>query len=245
VPLRIPEYEPDGAGPPVWPYVAIFVALVVLGLAFGEMAREARREVPDGLDRQVITWVSQHRAEWPGLTILFQSLTSLGDPEVATPCTLLVAVVLIALGRRRIADLRQSEAFFWLAVVISSRFLCMLLKAWFQRERPPVGFRAIVIDDASLSFPSGHSVYAAVFFSMLAILIARLLPPSFVWLRFVTYAVCAVVAVLVGISRVWLTVHYPTDVIGGLLLGVAWVIMAYTLRYGWAHWRWHRQSGEA
>jgi membrane-associated phospholipid phosphatase len=240
VPNQVSSSEPTPARPSLWPYVLAFAALVALGLAFGETARAARRTVPDTLDLHVLNWVVRHHQEYPGLERLFKTVTRLGDRDVATPATLLVALVLFVLGRRRVADLRVREAVFWLAVPTSAWYLNILLKLWFQRERPPQSLRR-AFDDASFSFPSGHAVFAAVFFTMLAILLARVLPPQWRWLRYLAIGLCAVMALLVGASRVWLCVHYVTDVVGGLLLGVSWVILAYMIRFGWARWRrWRR-----
>jgi undecaprenyl-diphosphatase len=227
--------------PPLWPYLLAFCALVALGLAFGEMAKAARLGVADGLDLHAVTWANHHHHDWPGLEHLFQWVTWLGDTAVATTATVLVALVLVVLGRLRIARFRMREAVFWLAVAISGRLLCIVLKLWFQRARPPVDWHREVMDDDVLSFPSGHSMFAAVFFTMLAILITHALPRRWRWLRLGVIGICVMMALLIGASRVWLCVHYPTDVAGGLLLGVAWVLIAYVLRFGWAHWRlWRR-----
>src|SRR5439155_11758291 len=116
--LDLSGIKPGAASPPLWPYLLAFSALIVLGLAFGEMAKEARQEVPDGLDLHAIHWVSRHHREWPGLTHLFLAITVLGNPEVATASTLLVAAVLVWLGRHKVGRLRKREALFWLGVAI-------------------------------------------------------------------------------------------------------------------------------
>jgi len=204
------------------------------------MAQAAGRAEPEGIDSELIGWVTHHHGEWPALDRLFPALTLLGNFEVAAASTVSVAVVIVLLGHRRRAHLRKREAFFWLGVIISAHGMCLFLKEWFERARPPAGIRRVVIEE-SFSFPSGHSVYAAAFFSLLAILIARAIPPSRVALRWTAVALCAALAALVGASRVWLIVHYPTDVAGGLLLGVGWVTSAYVIRFGWVHWRGHRR----
>lgn len=242
VPVQGATSAEDAAdGPPLWPYIGAFVALAVLGLAFGRMAEEARQEQPDGLDLHAITWVQQHHRQWPTIERVAHWVTHVGDEDVAVPSTVAVALVLIVLGSQRVGQLRKREAVFWLTVAITSRVLCVMLKLFFQRERPPPSMRRIVIEDPDFSFPSGHSVYAAVVFSMLAILIVRALPERLGWLRNLLILACLILAILVGGSRVWLLAHYPSDVIGGLLLGIGWVIVAYTIRYGWGHWRWRQR----
>jgi undecaprenyl-diphosphatase len=227
--------------PPLWPFALAFLALTALGLAFGEMAQAARRAVPNGCDRRAIAYVVEHRGAWPGLTRFFHGVTWLGNAGVATTFTALVAVALLFLGSRRIGRLRKREAVFWLIVLVSGRALNLVLKAWFQRERPPLDIR--LVEEDTFSFPSGHSVYAAIFCTMLWLLVHRHAPASPRWPRPLAAVVCLLSAVLVGASRVWLGVHYPTDVLGGLLLGVSWVIIAYLIRFGWGHW-WSTVDGE-
>jgi undecaprenyl-diphosphatase len=221
--------------PPLWAYALALAVLAALGWAFGEAAEAARSKEPDGLDRHVLAWVVRHRDEWPGLTRFFRAVTWLGNTQVATASTILIAVALLALGRRRVGNLRKREAFFWLGVAIGGRTLDLLMKAYFQRARPPSIYR--LVTETSFSFPSGHSVFAAILFTMLAILTTRALPTLSETWRVVVALLCILMALLVGASRVWLTVHYLSDVAGGLVLGLAWVEIAYLLRFGWRHWR--------
>jgi undecaprenyl-diphosphatase len=118
--------------------------------------------------------------------------------------------------------------------------LNLALKLWFRRERPPELHR--LIEEGGFSFPSGHSAFAGVFFGMLALLIARGTPERPAWFRVVGVLACLVLAVLVAASRVWVGVHYPSDVIGGLLVGAGWAVAAWLVRTGWAHWRFRRAA---
>jgi undecaprenyl-diphosphatase len=231
--------------PPLWVYVATFCALLALGWAFGETALIARNETPDGLDVRLVAWATQHHRNWPYLDAFFHLITRLGNFEVALPSTLFVAAVLVLLGRNRVARLRKREAIFWLGVIAGGRMLCVILKLLFQRERPPVAIQRVVIGDLSFSFPSGHSMYAAVFFTLLGILFGRLLADRPAWTRWLAWAPCALAALLVGFSRVWLGVHYPSDVMGGLALGVGWVLLVYLIRFGWRTYRVRRMRPRA
>jgi len=122
------------------------------------------------------------------------------------------------------------DALVFLATILGGRFLSIGLKLSFRRERPPELHRLVF--ENTYSFPSGHSVFAAVFFTMLAVLIVRLVPARRPIVRAGAVAACLAMAVLVGVSRVWLGVHYPTDVLGGLLLGFGWVLAVSLLRRG-------------
>jgi undecaprenyl-diphosphatase len=137
---------------------------------------------------------------------------------------------------------RAAEPFVWLVAILGGRLLSLLFKELFKRERPPVLHR--LVPETTYSFPSGHSVFAAVFFSMLAYVVVRSIRPDRVALRLTASLGCVVLAVAVAASRVWLGVHYPTDVMGGLLLGVGWVFSVWLARAGWHSWR-HSGVGRA
>ena len=90
------------------------------------------------------------------------------------------------------------------------------------RERPPAVEPVEVV--AGLSFPSGHSVIAAVLYPTLGMLIASNLRDRH--LKVFVFVIAALLALLVGFSRVYLGVHYPSDVLAGWLLGLAFAVAA-------------------
>jgi undecaprenyl-diphosphatase len=217
-------------------YGASVAGLCLLGLAFGQLGHEARVDEPTDLDNFVHDWVVRHRHDWPALTSAFHVATLFGNPDVATLATAVITFGLYVLHRKGLAGVRKAEPFVWLGAILGGRLLSIGLKLFYQRERPPVLNR--MVSETTYSFPSGHSVFAAVFFSMLAYVLARMIPATHAWLRLVSVALCVVMAVVVAASRVWLGVHYPTDVLGGLLLGICWVFTVWLVRVGWDHWRW-------
>jgi membrane-associated phospholipid phosphatase len=238
------------ASAPPWLYVLALFVLVAAGYVFGEMAKAARRDANDGiagvmaipaqpvsdeLDLAIPVWVRMHAGQWPNATRFFQIVTLLGNFAVGDCLILIIALELVLLHRDRIAGIRRADAFFWVGVTMGGRLLNVLLKLHFNRERPPVEYWLIAA--TGRSFPSGHAVFAGVFFGMLALLIARGAPGRSAWLRTLGVLTCFTLALLVAASRVWLGVHYPTDVIGGLLLGLGWVIAAWLVRSNWARWR--------
>ena len=227
--------EPDAAPP--WPYLVALGVLIAIGLGFGSMARFARLENPAGFDRESVVRAGELRSDWPAITAGFRLATRFGNPEVATPISVFLVGLLLILGERRIAGLRRLESLFWLGLVAGGWELNNLLKIWIERARPPENLRALVLETRTFSFPSNHATFAAVFFGYLAFLLARTLPKRPPIVRRLAVAACVVLALAVAASRVWLGVHYPSDVIGGLLLGAGWVGISALIRSGWARWR--------
>jgi undecaprenyl-diphosphatase len=140
-----------------------------------------------------------------------RDITGLGSMVVLTTLTVLVMGFLILCRR-------FSAALFLLVATVGSQVLNATLKVVFGRERPDPSVRWIDID--SLSFPSGHATSSAVVFLTIAILLSRILDKR----SQQAYVMAAAVglSLLVGLSRVYLGVHYPTDVLAGWMLGVAW-----------------------
>jgi undecaprenyl-diphosphatase len=147
-----------------------------------------------------------------GLTTIMLAATLYGGPSFLVPLGLAVALAFFIRGWRRGA----------LLVVITlagAGLLNWWLKLSFARVRPEAFFDYPL--PASPSFPSGHALYAAsVFGGLAALLSARLKHRA---LRVVVWSAAAMLILLVGLSRVYLGVHYPSDVLAGYSVGVIWV----------------------
>ena len=184
---------------------SLFAALASQ-LGEGQLMRDADQAINEAMR----TGVPQ------GVHEIFAALTHLADP--ATLTALCVAVTL-ALGARR----RFALASGWVFAVAGNGLLNETLKSLFGRDRP------LPVDGASLvdgfSFPSGHSSGAVVAYGMLAYLGLRLLAPR--W-HLPALAAAGVLAVLVGLSRLVLGVHFASDVIAGFASGTAWLALSVT-----------------
>jgi len=94
----------------------------------------------------------------------------------------------------------------------------MILKLFFDRPRPSVvvwGTNAV-----SSSFPSGHAMSATIVYSTVAYLAARLTKRR--WARWLVMSLAAITVILISTSRLYLGVHYPSDVLAGAVIGLAW-----------------------
>src|SRR3989344_4850972 len=105
--------------------------------------------------------------------------------------------------------------------VLGAGTVVLLIKEFFRRTRPEKMYQAYA--ETGFSFPSGHATLAAAFYGFLIYLAWGMLPPGF--LRSATVSALALLIALIAFSRLYLGVHYLTDVLGGLLLGAAFAYL--------------------
>lgn len=178
------------------------------------------------IDRAVVAWAVEPARAEPWASV-WKAITAIGDWPGWFLVTLGLIVIAAGLSIRHRLPIQPREALAWGALAIFGQLGNSLLKLTFRRERPPLESR--LVHESTYSFPSGHSFFAAAAFGLLAYLAwnaAR--PRSRVW-AIVLVTICGLTAILIGSSRVALGVHYPTDVIGGLALGAAWVDSAWRI----------------
>ncbi|MFP4622804.1 MAG: phosphatase PAP2 family protein [Gemmatimonadota bacterium] len=189
--------------------VSFFVGIAAVW-AFAELANEVLAGSTQRLDEAVLTWVEGNRTAVLDRVAL--EITALGN--LATVAVLVLAVsVFLWLTRHRLSVALLMTA------VAGGATLSFLLKDIIDRPRPRVFEWGTQV--ASASFPSGHSMSAFVAYAAVAYLVGRLEPTPA--LRWTTWALAALIIVAVGASRVYLGVHYPSDVLGGYAAGLAWL----------------------
>lgn len=145
-----------------------------------------------------------------------RDVTALGSTAILAYVTLAVCGFLALSGRRSAALL--------VAVSIGGgALLSSVLKFGFDRPRPDLVPHAVEVYSAS--FPSGHAMLSAVTYLTLGALIARVEPR---WrTKIFVIGLAVVTTLLVGVSRIYLGVHWPTDVLGGWCLGAAWAMVCW------------------
>ncbi|KJR06179.1 phosphatase PAP2 family protein [Gordonia sihwensis] len=164
------------------------------------------------IDERITDWVVHSRHE--PLTSVMQFLTVLGDT---------LTVVLVVIGVLVLAWVGNRIDLSALIVVgsLSGYVLMVLLKLLFARPRPPVTDR--LIDVGGASFPSGHAMLSTVVYGLSAVILYRLYPRVrarpliLLWIP-------ALIAVI-GLSRVYLGVHWTSDVVFGWLFGLIWLLV--------------------
>ncbi len=143
-----------------------------------------------------------------------RDFTALGGVGVLALTTLVVSVFFLLLQRWK-------STLYVLVAVGGGILISGVAKEFFDRPRPDLVPHGSIVHTAS--FPSGHSMMAAVAYLSLGVLIARLQPRRVLKVYVMTVAV--MLTILVGISRVYLGVHWPTDVAAGWLAGGAWAMI--------------------
>lgn len=156
----------------------------------------------------------------PWVEEMMRDITALGGVAVLTFVTLSCAVYLYLVKRR---DLM----IYLLAAAGTGTLFSNLLKAGFGRPRPDVVPHEIVVYTAS--FPSGHSLVAAVIYLTLGVLLAE--AQTRYRLKVYILSIAIILTLLIGISRIYLGVHWPSDVLAGWLAGSAWAFMFWIIAH--------------
>jgi membrane-associated phospholipid phosphatase len=165
----------------------------------------------------VHAWVLAHRQT--AVVPIAAAVTNLGTSWVTVPA---VALVAFALTRADVRG-RLTRTAAVLAVMATGVLCRSALAAFIGRARPPRQDWAV--NASGLSFPSGHSADAALAAGLIAWLVTeRVGGRAAIWLAAIGYAV------LVGATRVYLGVHWPTDVLGGWTFALVWLALASTVR---------------
>jgi membrane-associated phospholipid phosphatase len=179
---------------------------------------------PEAFDLGTLFWLGSHPRPW--LTGLMKAVTALGNPPVMSAQVALAVFTLALLGRARTAA-------FLLLAILGGLLVCEAVKFGVHRPRPDVAWREIPLP-RSPSFPSNHSFISMAFYGGLALLGPRRRPPA---VRALLAAAGFGLALLIGVSRSYLGVHYPTDVLGGWTMGLACALAAYGADERWGERR--------
>ncbi|MEO6501968.1 MAG: phosphatase PAP2 family protein [Jatrophihabitantaceae bacterium] len=197
--------------------VLIWLALILIGHLLGHQWRDSALVRWDvSVDREL---AADRREPWTSLThlatFLAETLTVIG--------VLLVAIVLL-----RIQLKRWREPLFLAVAVIGEVTIFVSTTLMVDRDRPPVPH----LDSAppTSSFPSGHTAASIALYAGLAVLAWRV--GAAMWLRVLATVLAVLVPALVASSRLYRGMHYPTDVLGGVLLACCWLAVTSTVILG-------------
>lgn len=184
------------------------IGAVLFLLLFSWLAHEVFEGDTARFDAAVRGWVHQFAS--PTLTRVMFAISWIGSTGLFLVFLVSVAAFLIIHWKR---------AALWLFLSLAgANLLITTLKNSFQRPRPVAFFGVL---PSSYSFPSGHSLASFCFYIVLAgLLSSRVRSPA---LRVLIWIIASLLVVAIGISRIYLGVHYPSDVVGGYLAAALWV----------------------
>lgn len=176
-------------------------------------------------DPQIYALVRAFRS--PALTRIFYTATLFGDPSAFLPLLAVAALLLVMWAKRR-------EALLLAGTVATGFAVGWLTKFVIARARPPID-GALIRQPVSFSFPSGHALATALFAFTLVFVLLRLVRP--IRRRIVIVSIALSAVGLVGLSRVYLGMHWPSDVLASWMLALGWCSLtcgafAILQRYG-------------
>jgi undecaprenyl-diphosphatase len=196
-------------------YVSLGVFMVggiIIAIAgavgFSELAETVLKQTPT-FDITILQWM--HARQSPLLTSFMLEMTYLGTGTVVI---MVVGIAALFLWHTE----HKLSARLLLAATVGNLILNGALKLVYHRPRPSIfDWQTPAV---SSSFPSGHAMSATVVYGTVAYLLMRLQKHH--WSRVLTLCGAVLVILLICVSRIYLGVHYPSDVIGGVIVGLAW-----------------------
>lgn len=208
--------------------VKVFVALfiVIFGTwIFIEISDEVIEGSTQDFDEMVLTTLRQGETyeiprgpEW--LESSVRDITSLGGG------TILILLTFTVFGYLLLQK-NYKMAFLFFFAIAGGALIGFYLKDVIARERPTIVLQ--LYPASNPSFPSGHSMMSVVFYLTLGALLARIQQRRII--RIYIISISLFLALLIGLSRIYIGVHYPTDVLGGWSIGLAWASLCWFLAW--------------
>ncbi len=212
--------------------IAIFLGIALPTLAFSEIAEEVGEGETRWFDESILLALRTADPADPigprWIEAAVMDITALGGFAVLALVTLMATGYLLVMKR-------WGDALMLLVATIGGTLISEGLKVGFNRPRPDLV--AHVVETTSMSFPSGHAMLSAVTYLTLGALIARTQEKR--RMRGYVLGGAILVTLLIGLTRIYLGVHWPTDVLAGWCLGAAWALLCWVV----ATWLGDRISG--
>lgn len=181
-------------------------------LLFALLAEDVLEGETMAFDGAVRSFVQQLAS--PALTSAMRFVTTLGSTQVLLALGLCACLIFFAAGRKR-------DVLLFAVTMAGATALNVALKLSFGRTRPAAFFDTPL--PTSYSFPSGHALLSLCFYGALAVAVAPRLRRTEA--RAAVWAAAGLLAALIGFSRIYLGVHYPSDVVAGYAAALVWVVL--------------------
>ena len=167
----------------------------------------------DEVDFAVFDYLKQYVSD--GMTSFMQFITFLGTHSFLIPANLVLIAYFLFIKKHRWYSIRIP------VVAIGGVTLMFLLKFLFNRPRPLI---PLLHEAQGLSFPSGHAMMSFSFYGLLIYLVWRYIETG--WIRAVLITFLLLLIFTIGLSRIYLRVHYASDVMAGFAVGIIWLVLA-------------------
>jgi undecaprenyl-diphosphatase len=164
-------------------------------------------------DQEAFAWLEQFVS--PQMNSIMEVITYLGSAQFLTPDNLILMAFAFFVEKDRWLGIKVAS------IALTSLLLMFLLKLYFGRPRPEI---PLLEAAAGLSFPSGHAFMSFTFYGLLAYFLYREIKRR--WLRLLCVTVSVLLILLIGFSRIYLRVHYLSDVLAGMAVGVIWLTIS-------------------
>lgn len=199
---------------------ALLAAIIVGALMTGVMTANP---CITAIDNAVIAVVVHHRQP---LNSIVMAITNLGNPPIITIFSVLLAAYFLYRKQQRIVAFIATN----MIVVNLANFI---VKNIVQRERPFVQDHSItpLVHASGFSFPSGHSAGSVLLFGTIFILLG-LMDRHTGWRR-ILRTLCILMILAIGLSRIYVQVHFPTDVLAGYALGTCGLMLSWAFMAPW------------
>ncbi len=186
-------------------------------LAFSVITPGSLHVLVNTLDSTVHQWVLNHGFP-SGVAKFMLFFTYLGNPEIIISTEIVLLLIFFVIQRKLLAS-------FFLGGLIAGEAVSLLLKNSFERIRPEEALYQV--SRSGFSFPSGHALISTIFYGFTAFCLIHAFPKR--WQKISTSIIAACFILLIGFSRVFLGVHWASDVLGGWLLGSVVLILLIML----------------
>jgi membrane-associated phospholipid phosphatase len=194
--------------------VWLIVYLLILGIV-AWLCTEVWEQEAFSLDRSTLLWI--HQFANPQLDRVMLFFTSLGNPPTVVTI-FMITIVWLVIKRR------YSDGIRFALVCVGGVIINQEMKLFFAKPRPELWPRLIA--DPSFSFPSGHATGSIIVYGFLAYILAKELRQYQNYI----YLAASLLIIAIGFSRLYLGVHYPTDIIAGYGIGFLWLTTCLKIR---------------
>jgi undecaprenyl-diphosphatase len=189
--------------------LCLFILFIVAKLSDEVLEKEAFT-----FDKSFLLWL--HQFSHPTLDQIMLKITQLGNPNVVIIVTVITLILLVW-------KCYYQEAKFFLLTCLGSGILTTSMKLFFAKSRPQLWTH--LISETSFSFPSGHALGSVVLYGFITYLLSNFYPKF----SQLIYFLGLIIVLLIGLSRLYLGVHWPTDIMAGYGVGFLWLMLCITL----------------